>query len=175
MHPRILLRTHYQADEPRIIIAAVTNCTKATRSKDEDAIAECVVRWAHENEQMLSIPGATYAVGNARSLDLLNNSNRWTATGLAFAYIAGATSSPPPDDVMCLTPPEQRLYLKQYITNCGALVIRFGQWLLTNGPTTDDELRDTRVIEKCLVETLDEYLTIATEIRDRSTIRRERD
>src|SRR5439155_18993465 len=87
MHPRILLRTHYQADEPRIIIATVTHCTSPTQSRSEDAAAEAVVRWARAHDITISLPGAVYAVGNARALSLLNNSNRWTSTGLAFGYL----------------------------------------------------------------------------------------
>jgi hypothetical protein len=175
MHPRILLRTHYQADEPRLIIAAVTHCTSATASKDEDAVAEKVKRWAHAHGRILSIPGATYAVGNARSLGLLNNSNRWTATGLAFGYLHNASASAESAAIFTLAAPEQRLYLKQYMVNAGALVISFGRWLLAHGSTTDDELRDSSIIEERVREVLDEYLSLATDIRDRTVIRRERE
>lgn len=176
MQPRILLRTHYQADEPRIIIATVTDCASPTESRDEDAVAKAVVRWARSHHQMISIPGAVYAVGNARSLGLLTASNRWTSTGLAFSYLhKEGLADPPADDIATLTPVEERLYLRQYLIGGGALLIQFGQWLLAHNPTTDDDLRIMSTIEKLVISALDEYLSLATDIRDRTAIRRERD
>jgi hypothetical protein len=61
------------------------------------------------------------------------------------------------------------------LENGGALLIKFGQWLLKRVGTTDDELRTESVIERLLIEALDEYLTIATDIRDRTAIRKERE
>ena len=176
MRPRILLRTHYQADEPRAIIAAVTVCSSPTQSRHEDAVATALVRWAKENDYTLSIPGAVYAVGNARSLGLLTASCRWTATGLSFGYIHKRISpSVRGRDALTLTVAEARLYLRCYLENGGALLIKFGQWLIKRGRTTDDELRSESVIEHLLIEALDEYLTIATDIRDRTAIRKERE
>jgi hypothetical protein len=175
MRPRILLRTHYQADEPRAIIAAVTACSSPTQSRHEDAVATALVRWAKENDYMLSIPGAVYAAGNARSLGLLTASYRWTASGLAFAYIHIRISSSARHDVLVLTTAEARLYLRCYLENGGALLIKFGRWLVKRGSTTDDELRSGSVIERLLIDALDEYLTIATDIRDRTAIRKERE
>lgn len=175
MRPRIILRTHYQADEPRAIIATVTQCSSPTESRHEEAVAGALVKWAKENGHTLSTPGAVYAVGNAQSLGLLNNSHRWTARGLAFGYINSVL--PPGKGItgLVLSTPEERLYLKYYLERGGALLIKFGQWLLGRGRTTDEELRTESTIEKLLVEILDEYLTIATDIRDRTAIRRERD
>lgn len=175
MHPRILLRTHYQADEPRTILATVTECTSPTESRNEDAIAAAVVRWARQNQQIISIPGAVYAIGNARSLEFLNKSNRWTATGLAFGYVHKALPVRKGIEGLALTWLEEHLYLKHYLAKNGALVIKFGQWLLKHGSTTDEELRNRSVIEGLMVEALDEYLAITTDIRDRTGIRRERD
>ena len=175
MRARIVLRTHYQADEPRAIIAVVTDCSSLTQSRHEDAVAAALVKWAKGNHYTLSLPGAVYAVGNARSLGLLNNSHRWTPTGLAFGYIHAKTGSAIGSATLILATPEERLYLKCFLENGGALLIKFGQWLIERGGTTDDELRAASVIERLLVEALDEYLTIVSDIRDRTTIRRERD
>lgn len=175
MHPRILLRTHYQADEPRTIIASVTECTNARDSRHEDTIAAALVRWARENGQIISIPAAVYAVGNARSLAFLNGSNRWTATGLALGYIHTVFPALKGIQGLTLRPQEEYLYLKYYMASGGALLLKFGQWLIRQGRTTDEELRTGSVIEELVIEALDDYLTIAVDIRDRTTIRRERD
>jgi hypothetical protein len=175
MHPRIILRTHYQADEPRTIIATVTMCSSPTESRREEAVAAALVRWAKENGHAISIPGAVYAVGNAISLGLLNNSHRWTARGLACGYIESVLPAESGSSGLVLRVPEERLYLKCYMERGGALLIKFGQWLLARGGTTDDELRAGSVIEMLLVQVLDEYLALATDVRDRTAIRRERD
>lgn len=175
MRPRILLRTHYQADEPRIIIATVTECTTPTETRTEDTVAAALVRWAREHGQTISVPGAVYAVGNARALDLLNKSNRWTATGLAFGYLRHSGRGPAEVASAKLSTPEQKLYLKQYLLEAGALLIKFGWWLLDHGSTNDEELRKKSIVEELLVEALNDYLTLMTEIRDRALVRRERD
>lgn len=175
MRPRILLRTHYQADEPRAIIAVVTNCSSPTESRQVDAVAAALVKWARDSDYTLSLPGAVYAVGNARSLGLLNDSHRWTATGLAFAYIHSSLPAARSRNGLILAEPEARLYLKCYLEHGGALLVKFGQWLLKRGRTTDEELRAESVIERLLIEALDEYLTIVTDIRDRTVVRKERE
>jgi hypothetical protein len=175
MRPRIILRTHYQANEPRAIVAAAIDCASPTESRQEDAVAAALVKWAEENGQTLSLPGAVYAVGNAKSLGLLNTSQRWTATGLAFGYVQSVLAVPKGVEGLPLTRPERRLYLKCYLEHGGALVVKFGQWLLNHGHATDDQLRDESIIEHLLVQALDEYLAIATDVRDRAAIRRERE
>ncbi len=172
MRPRILLRTHYQADEPRVIIAAATKCASPTESRTEDAVAARLKRWATGNQFTLSLPGATYAVGNARALGLLNDSHRWTAVGIAFAYIDAKNAA---SESVSLCLPEQRLFLKCLLTAGGGLVVKFAEWLISRGTTSDDELREHSVVEKLMIEALDEYLKLATDIRDRTAIRRERD
>lgn len=175
MRPRILLRTHYQADEPRIIIATITDCASATESRDEDIVAASVVKWAEKVGRKISLPGAVYSVGNARALGFLNKSNRWTAAGLALGHIRNTLRLPNSQIGSELGRLEEHVFLKYYMTNAGALVIKFGTWLLQHGSTTDDQLRTESVIKKLLLEVLDDYLSIATDIRDRTAIRGERD
>jgi hypothetical protein len=70
---------------------------------------------------------------------------------------------------------EERLYLKTYLAGAGALLVKFGKWLLDRGSTTSGQLRDDSVIERLMIEALNDYLGLATEIRDRTAIRRERE
>lgn len=176
MHPRILLRTHYEADEPRIIITVVTACSSPTQSRQESLITSSlksvVLPWGHA----FGLPAATYAIDNARALGFLNRSNRWAAAGLALAFLAesqrGSVSA---EQVFELSPSERMLYSRQYLVAAGALVIKFGRWLLAEGATTEDELGRQGIVERLIVDALDEYLSIAVEIRDRTAIRQERD
>ncbi|MGH9428990.1 MAG: hypothetical protein ACRD2L_22115, partial [Terriglobia bacterium] len=115
MHPRVLLRTHYQANEPRLVIATATRCSSPTESRSEDTIAAALEKWAHDNAYTLSTPGAVYAVGNARQLGLLNKSNRWTSSGLAFAFLNRQLPPRVGEESRSLTPVEERLYLKLYL------------------------------------------------------------
>lgn len=175
MRPRILLRTHYEADEPRLIIATVTHCSSPTGSRSEDAVATALKRWARDNDYVISKPGAVYAVGNARHLGLLNKSNRWTASGLALAFLERLVPPAVGPQSKNLTSVEERLYLKRYLLGAGALLIKFAKWLLERGTTTDDRIRDDSTIEKLLVEVLNEYLSLAIEVRDRAAIRQEKE
>jgi hypothetical protein len=175
MRPKILLRTHYQAAEPRVLIATITDCTSPTEGRDEDSVAAALVRWARDVNYVMSLPGAVSAVGNDRALGFLNNSNRWTSAGLALVYCRLETTSDQRIWIPELSPAEQRIFLKYYIANAGALLVKFGGWLLGRTTATDDQLRNDSIIEKLVVEVLDEYLALATDIRDRTAIRQERD
>jgi hypothetical protein len=175
MRPRILLRTHYQADEPRTIIVTTTDCASPTVGRREDSITKALVAWARAHEYIMSLPAAVYALDNARMIGLLDKSNRWTAGGLAFGYIRSALGGGVRSDARQLSLPEQRLYLKYYVVNAGALLIKFGEWLIAHERVTDSELRTESVIERLVVSALDDYLGIATDIRDRTAIRHERD
>lgn len=176
MRPRILLRTHYQADEPRLIIAIVTErCSSPTESRSEEAIAAALERWARKNNYTVSTPAVVYAVDNARHLGLLDNSNRWTASGLALAFLHRLLPPSSGAESRLLTSVEERLYLKLYLAGNGALVIKFAKWLIERGSTTDEQLRKESIIEHLMIEALDEYLSLTTGIRERTAIRKERD
>jgi hypothetical protein len=175
VHPRILLRTHYQANEPRLILAVVTNCSSPTESRDEDRVANLLEKWARGAGYSISTPGALYAVDNARHFALVNSLNRWTATGLALAFIHRHLDSPMGEGRSELSPLEERFYMPVYLEGAGGLQVKFSRWLLERGSVTDHQLRDGSVLEKLTVEVLDEYLTLATDVRDRAEIRRERD
>jgi hypothetical protein len=158
-----------------LIIAAVTRCSSPTESRSEDTIASSLEKWARNNEYKISTPAAIYAVGNARQLGLLRGTNHWTAFGLAFAFLGRFVPSLLGPRSRFLTSVEDRLYLKVYLIGAGALVIKFAKWLLQRGPVTNDQLRAESVVERLMSEALDDYLTLATEIRDRTEIRHERE
>lgn len=172
MQPRILLRTHYQADEPSLIIAGITKCCSPTESRDEESVAAALKRWGDRNQYTISSPAAMYAIDNARHLGFLTKANRWSASGLALAFLQKLTGR---ESARELAPLEERLYLYAYLRGGGALVVAFAKWLLKVGTTTDEQLRKEAVLERLLAETLDEYLALAVEVRDRTRLRNERD
>ena len=174
MRPRLMIRTHYQAAEPRVLIAAITQCTTPTVSRDEQVVARTLVSWARLVGRTLSLPGAIYALGNSRTLGLLSRTNRWTAAGLGFGYIH--SRSPTHDDWEPeLSFSERYLFLKRYLIGGGALIIKFGAWLLQQGRTTHEQIRDSSLLERLYTDILNDYLQLATQIRDRTAIRQQRD
>jgi hypothetical protein len=175
VRPRILLRTHYQAHEPRLIIAAVTHASKPTEGHDEGRVAARLETWARANGFVISTPGATYAVANARQLGVLSSTNRWTALGMSFAFLNQVYPPGTGELTPVLTAPEERLYLKTYLIGAGALPVEFASWLLKHGSVTDDQLRRDAILEKLAVAALGEYLRITTDTRDRTFIRHEKD
>jgi len=175
VRPRLLFRTHYQANEPRLLIAAVTRCTSPTESRSENAAAAALERWARNHQYTISTPGAVYAIGNARQLGLLNKTNRWTATGLAFGLLDRWSPPPAGAESKMLLPREDRLFLKVYLLGAGALVVHFANWLLNKGSTTGSQLREESILQKLTLQVLDDYLQLATNIRDRAAIRHERE
>lgn len=173
--PRILLRTHYQADEPRLIIATVIHCTSPTASATEDRIADKLERWARANGYVISTPGAVYAVGNARHLGILNKSNGWSASGLALGFLNRLMAAAEGIESKILTPMEERYYLKLYLIGAGALPITFARWLLDRGSIIDAQLRTGAVLKELMISVLDQYLNLTSDLRERTAIRQERD
>jgi hypothetical protein len=57
----------------------------------------------------------------------------------------------------------------------GALVLRFGNWLVQQAATTDSHLRDSNVTEEIVLAVMEDYLGLASDVRDRTAIRKERD
>jgi hypothetical protein len=129
--------------------------------------------WARENGFVISTPGAVYAVGNARELGLLGSTNRWTASGLALTFLSRVLLKETVSPILSST--EERLYLKAYLMGAGALQVKFASWLLEQGSVTDEQLRRGSVLEKLIIAALEEYLTFATDLRDRTAIRQERE
>src|SRR6266705_2786374 len=113
-----------------------------------------------------------YAIDNARHLGFLTKANRWSGSGLALAFLEKLTGREPARE---LAPLEERFYFYAYLRGGGALVVAFAKWLLKVGMTSDEELRKEAVLERLLAETLDEYLILAVEVRDRTQLRNERD
>jgi len=70
---------------------------------------------------------------------------------------------------------EERLYLKTYLIGAGALLVKFTTWLLERGSTTAEQLRKGSIIEHLMIDVLDDYLSLAREVRDRAAIRHEKD
>jgi len=138
-------------------------------------VAAALVQWGRANGYAVSLPAAAYAIANARHLNLLDRSNRWTSLGLAFGCMEHLANAGQALERRELTVFQQRLYAKQYVETAGALLIKFGQWLLNVGETTEDAIRDDALIEKLFINVLDEYLEMSVDIRDRTQIRRERD
>ena len=175
MQPRLMIRTHYQAAEPRVLLATVTECTSPTISRDEETAARALVRWARGVGQTLSLPGALYALGNNRTLGFLSRLNRWTAAGLAFSYVCSESATPRDGWQPELGVSEQYIFLKNYLTGAGALLVKFGAWLLAESRTSHEQMRRSSVLEALYVDVLNDYLKIANQIRDRTSIRHERD
>lgn len=176
MQPRILLRTHYQADEPRLIIAILTeNCSSMTESRNEETIAGALERWAKDKGYTISTPAAIYAVDNARHLGLLDKSNRWTAAGLALTFLNQLIPVPVGMESRSLTSAEERIYLRLYLYGDGARVVKFAKWLVERGSTTDEQLRKESIFEQLSVQALEDYLNLATQVRQRTAIRMEKD
>jgi hypothetical protein len=175
VRPKLLLRTHYQANEPRLIIATVTQCSSPVKSHDENEVATLLKKWARLNGYVMSIPGAVYAVGNARDLGLLNDINRWTSSGLALSFLGELMPAASGPKGAILTSLEERFYVRTYLTKAGGLPVKFAKWLLKNGPVTHDRLRKDSILEQLVIDALEDYLALATDTRDRAAIRHERD
>lgn len=85
--PRILFRTHYQADEPAYLELVVQRCTFPVRSSYQEVVADRLVRLLRPRKR-LNQAAASYAVGLARAAGMLAPNLAWSPLGVVTALVS---------------------------------------------------------------------------------------
>ena len=122
MEPRILYRTHYQADEPALVTFIVRHCTSAVESNYSERVAERLSRYVSSRGRGLNVAAAGYAVDLAQDLGVLSENNSWTAKGHLVALIAKAECGDLEGD-LALDEQERFLYFRLFLDADGALLL----------------------------------------------------
>lgn len=170
MGARLLLRTHYQADEPALVSVLAREVLTPSRSTYRDTAAEHMSKAARRRGWKLNVPAAGYVVDLAASLSLATGNLVLTGRGWALSLIAGdhGVETFLPE----LNEAERVAFLTYFIAADGPAISLLARRLV-EGSASRAELIDDRTVEKIFREVVSFYLEHTTDIRDRAELRNE--
>lgn len=170
MEARLLLRTHYQADEPALLAILVRDVASASHSTFRETAADRLSKEARSRGLRLNPAAAGYVVDLARTVGLITDRLSLTGRGRVLAMLAGdhngATFDPQ------LNEAEQLFILAVFLAADGLALSLLARHLLV-GPATKSELIANHVIEEIFREVINFYLAHSTDIRVRTELRGE--
>ena len=171
MQPRMLYRTHYQADEPAMVSFIVRHCTSAVESNYSERVAERLSRYVSRRGRRFNVAAAGYAVDLARNLGVLSQNNSWTDKGHLVALTTkGACDSLETD--LTLDEQERFLYFRLFLDADGALFLFLARAAMASGGLPVPKGNWNGLAQEVFVTALGEYLKVAVETRQRVELRR---
>jgi hypothetical protein len=173
VQPRLLLRTHYQVEEPAYIEFLIMRCTSAT----EGAYAENIARRLSEQIRSrcrirFNVAAGRYAVDLARALGLLTPTNTWTPRGHLVNLISTVDGGEP-EEQLALNPAERLLHFLLFLEHDGAAIVLIARYLLACGVLSHAEAVRTPFIEQMFDEILSAYLAMTSDTVERLGIRKQ--
>ena len=172
MQPRILYRTHYQADEPALVSFIVRHCTSAVESNYPERVAERLSRYVSSRGRGFNIAAAGYAVGLAHNLGVLSQNNSWTDKGHLVALTTKLKRGDLETD-LTLDEHERFLYFRLFLDADGALLLFLARAALAGGVLPTPRGNWNGLAQEMFVAALGEYLRAAVETSQRVELRRE--
>ncbi len=81
MQPRVIFYTHYQVDEPAYMELLVHLCTSGVQGRYDEDVSKRLARELRSRDKKFNEAAGKYAVGLARSLDLVTQNINMTDQG----------------------------------------------------------------------------------------------
>ena len=174
MQPRVLFRTHYQVDEPRLIEFVVKLCTSPVRSAYDEAVARKLSNEIGERLKEFNVAAAGYAVGLAQGLKVIDKNNVWSERGHLVSLLSQTVehSSEKPLD---LDTTERLLYFRLFMESDGAMIIALARRARVQKEFSNSETPWTKLATDLLQGVYRDYLAWAGTTADRVALRREAD
>lgn len=170
MQPRILYRTHYQADEPALVSFIIRHCTSAVESNYSERVAERLSRYVSSRGRGLNVAAAGYAVDLARDLGVVSENNSWTDKGHLVALTAKAERGDLKAD-LALDERERFLYFRLFLGADGALLLCLARAAMAAGSLPAPKGDWNGLARAMFVAALGEYLKASVETRQRVELR----
>ena len=172
MEPRIVLRTHYQVDEPAYLRQLVHSCTSPVRSAYPEAVAEKLAREVRRRGKHFNVPAAGYVVDLAHGLSLINEQSVWTPKGHLVGLFPGPTEGEWQEQ-LALSERERLIYLRIFLEGDGAALLFLARYVGEHGliPASDDDWNS--LAQQMFVATYREYLRLTNTTADRVALRGE--
>lgn len=172
MRPRIIYRTHYQADEPALISFIIRHCTSAVESNYSERVAERLSRYVSNRGRGLNVAAAGYAVDLAQDLGVLSKNNSWTDKGHLIALTAKAECGELQGD-LALDERERFLYFRLFLDADGALLLFLARAAMAAGSLPAPKGHWNGLARAMFLAALGEYLKASVETSQRVELRRE--
>ena len=170
MQPRILYRTHYQADEPALMSFIIRHCTSAVESNYSERVAERLSRYVSNRGRGLNVAAAGYAVDLARDLGVLSDNNSWTDKGHLIALTAKAECGDLEGD-LALDEQERFLYFRLFLDADGALLLFLARAAMAAGRIPAPQGNWNGLARAMFLAALGEYLKASVETSQRVGLR----
>ena len=170
MRPRILYRTHYQVDEPRLVSLIVQHCTSAVESSYSERVSERLWRHVVGKGRRFNVAAAGYAVDLARGLGVLSENNTWTDKG----HLVALTGRREGEDVQAdfaLSDQERFLYFRLFLDADGAVLRLLARAALTAGSIPSPRGDWNGLAQATFHAAWEEYLQSTSETTERVRLR----
>lgn len=154
MKPRILLRTHYQVDEPAIISLLVSHCTSPVRSDYAERVAACLDSELQHVGKEFNKAAGKYAVDLARDLFLLTSNLVWT--DLAQVLVLASTAGVPWRQELSIG--ERLVFFRLFLQADGAGMLFIARALIDNRALPSAEKSWNDIANEMVVAVYSEYL-----------------
>lgn len=169
MQPRLVLRTHYQVDEPALLKPLVQKCSSAVKSVYPERAALCLANEIKRSGREFNPAAGSYAVDLARQLRLINDNVVWTELGQVLNLISEDHGSQWDAD---LSLSERILFFRLFLEADGAAMLLIARTLRENGQLPPAGKSWCDVANEMVISVYMEYLEHTADPADRVRIRR---
>lgn len=168
MQPRIVLRTHYQVDEPAILKLLVQKCSSAVRSEYPERAALCLAKEIKQSGREFNPAAGSYAIDLARQLRLVNDNLVWTELGQVLHLVSQDNGSQWDAE---LALPERLLFFRLFLEADGAAMLLIARAMREHGQLPPPGKSWCDVANEMVVSVYAEYLEHTADPADRVRIR----
>jgi len=169
MQPRLVLRTHYQVDEPAILKFLVQKCSSAVRSEYAERAALCLANGIKRSGRKFNPAAGNYAVDLARQLRLVNDNVVWTELG-QLLHLVSQKEGGQWDAELSLS--ERILFFRLFLEADGASMLFIARALREHGQLPPPGQSWCDVANGMVVSVYTEYLEHTPDPADRVRLRR---
>jgi hypothetical protein len=175
MEPRLLLRTHYQVDEPAFVKLLLQRCTSAVRGDYPERVASRLADELKRAGREFNPAAGKYAVDLARGLALLTTNLIWTELG----HLMNLVCDPSGDSFHPeLSLRERLLFFRLYLGGDGGALVFLARALREHGELPPTDQNWNTLANSMVLEVYTEYLDLianpATRVRMRHVLEKRR-
>jgi hypothetical protein len=172
MKPRLVFRTHFQADEPAYMGLLVKCCTSAVQSTYRETVAQKLAREITKRRgKSFNEDAGDYAVDLAKSLGLITDNYTWTEKGHLVNLVAEIR--PDWSSQLTLRLSEKLLYFRTFLEADGAAMVFLARRLVETDGLGRPDITWNSLATEMFVRVFSDYLKISNSTADRVSLRNE--
>jgi hypothetical protein len=167
MQPRLILRTHYQVDEPAILRTLIARCTNPTRTDYPEVIAERLAVALRGGGWDFNAAAGRYAVDLARGAGLLTDNMGWTSRAHLLNLFADRSAVANRE----LSPHEGQVVFAVFFETDGAAMVTLSQWLERDGRIPGANHTWNELANDLVIAVYGQSMPLIQDVRDRTAVR----